>query len=179
MKIVITGSQGNVGSRLMAALPGAIGVDRVQGANVVIDFDTVDYAAEPMKSVLAGADVLIHLGADPRPFAPDLTHWQSVINAARLAAAAVDADIRSFVIASSGWAVPMEGQWLNAYAHSKRVAESLAAMYDNRAGCRGRAVRIGWVPRDADARLTAEPWLAALYWDDERLIREFKEAAGI
>jgi nucleoside-diphosphate-sugar epimerase len=178
VKIVITGSEGNVGRRLMAAFPGAIGVDRSPAAAVSIDFDTADFRAEPMRGVLSGADAVIHLGAEPRPQAPDAVHWQSVINAARLAAAAAEADVPRFVIASSGWAVPMEGQWLNAYAHSKRVAESLAAMYDNRAGCRGRAVRIGWVPPRAEARLTAEPWLAALYWDDERLIREFKEALG-
>jgi nucleoside-diphosphate-sugar epimerase len=178
MKIVITGCEGNVGRRLMRAFPGAIGIDRAPGAPHVIDFATVDYTAEPIRSVLMGADVLMHLGAEPNPSAPDPVHWQSVVNAARLAAACASADIPCFVIASSGWAVPMEGQWLNAYAHSKRVAESLAAMYDNRPGCRGRAVRIGWVPRRAEERDTAEPWLAALFWSDERLVAEFKEAAG-
>jgi nucleoside-diphosphate-sugar epimerase len=178
MKIIITGSQGNVGSRLMKAFPGTVGVDRVAGAEHVVDFETVDYAAEPMHSLLTGAEAVIHLGADPRSYAPDPVHWQSVVNAARLAKAAADADVPRFVIASSGWAVPMEGQWLNAYAHSKRVAESLAAMYDNRPGCRGRAVRIGWVPRNPDERHTAEPWLKALFWSDEKLFAEFREAVG-
>jgi nucleoside-diphosphate-sugar epimerase len=175
-KLVITGAGGRVGRRLMAAFPGAIGVDRAAGSGVVVDFDNADYSADPVRGVLAGADAIIHLAAEPSPRAPDPVHWQSVINAGRLMNAALAAGIPRFVVASSGWAVPMEGQHLNAYAHSKRVMESLANMYDNAAGKAGRFVRIGWVPESADAVAGAADWLKKLYWPDERLVAEFRAA---
>ena len=176
MKLVITGSQGTVGRRLMAAFPEAIGVDRVPGAQVVVDFNTVDYAAEPMRGVLAGADAIVHLGSEPSPHKPDEVHWQSVINASRLYAAALAAGIPRFVVASSGWAVPMEGQFLNAYGLSKRVMEAFTAMYDIGPDRTARFVRIGWVTDSADAVANAKPWLKALYWDDARVVAEFTKA---
>jgi hypothetical protein len=33
--LIILGSQGNIGRRLMAAFPGAIGIDRLPGATIV------------------------------------------------------------------------------------------------------------------------------------------------
>ena len=156
MKLVITGSEGIVGRLLMAAFPGAIGVDRVNGADVVVDFDTVDYASEPMRGVLAGADAIIHLAAEPYPYKADAAHWQSVINAARFFAAAAAAGVPRFVVASSGWAVPMAGQYLSPYSHSKRVMEALADMYDvdtaasgascASAGCRARGTTSRAIP---------------------------------
>lgn len=176
MKLVITGSLGRVGSRLMAAFPGAIGVDRAAGADVVVDFDRVDYDAEPMRGVLTGADALIHLAAEPSPRAPDQVHWQSVINAGRLFAAADRYAIPRVVVASSGWAVPMPGQHPNAYGYSKRVMESMASMYSICEGRTGRFVRIGWVPGDASVVPTSEQWLQDLFWDDARLVAEFTKA---
>ncbi len=176
MKLIITGSQGHVGRRLMAAFPGAIGVDRAPGGDAVIDFDTVDYSAEPMKGFLTGADAIIHLAAQPHPHAPDAEHWQSVINASRLFAAADAYGVPRFVVTSSGWAVPMKGQFLNAYAHSKRVMESMAAMYDICEGRTGRFVRIGWVPHDPAELKTRPDWEVALFWPDEKLVAEFTKA---
>ena len=73
MKLVITGSLGRVGSRLMAAFPGAIGVDRAAGADVVVDFDRVDYDAEPMRGVLTGAeDHLLRGGKAPAPVSEEV-----------------------------------------------------------------------------------------------------------
>ncbi len=40
MKLVIIGSEGNVGRSLMAAFPGAIGIDRSPGADIVADLLT-------------------------------------------------------------------------------------------------------------------------------------------
>ncbi len=175
MKLVITGSKGTVGSLLMAAFPGAIGVDRVAGADVVIDFDTVDYASEPMRGVLSGADAIIHLAAEPSPYKQDASHWQSVINAARLFAAAGAAGVPRVIVASSGWAVPMAGQYLGPYSHSKRVMESLAAMYDVGPGRMGRFVRIGWVPRRGHDITRNPEWEQALLWSDEKLVAEFRK----
>jgi nucleoside-diphosphate-sugar epimerase len=176
MKLVITGSEGIVGRLLMAAFPGAIGVDRVNGADVVVDFDTLDYASEPMRGVLAGADAIIHLAAEPSPYKADAAHWQSVINAVRFFAAAAEAGVPRFVVASSGWAVPMAGQYLSPYSHSKRVMEGLADMYDVAPGRVGRFVRIGWLPRQGhDITLNPE-WEQALLWSHERLVAEFRKA---
>jgi nucleoside-diphosphate-sugar epimerase len=176
VKLVITGSEGIVGRILMAAFPGAIGVDRVHGADVVVDFDTVDYASEPMRGVLAGADAIIHLAAERSPYEADAAHWQSVINAARFFAAAAAVGVPRFVVASSGWAVPMAGQYLCPYSHSKRVMEALAAMYDVDPGRVGRFVRIGWVPRQGHDITRSPEWTRALLWSDERLVAEFRQA---
>ena len=35
--LIIIGSQGNIGRRLMAAFPGALGIDRAPGADIVAD----------------------------------------------------------------------------------------------------------------------------------------------
>jgi len=176
MKLVITGSLGRVGRRLMAAFPGAIGIDRGPGTDHTVDFDTVDYDAEPMRGVLTGADAVIHLAAEPSPRAPDQVHWQSVINAGRLFKAADGYAIPRMVVASSGWAVPMPGQFPNAYGYSKRVMESLASMYGVCEGRTGRFVRIGWVPDDPAVVPTSEQWLQDLYWPDNKLVAEFTKA---
>ena len=176
MAIVITGSEGNVGRRLMKAFAGAVGVDAHPGAAIVADLATVDYAAGPLRAALAGAEAVIHLAANARADAPDAEHWRSAIAATRLFAACAEIGVPRVVAASSMWAEPAEGQHLNAYGHSKRVVEALAAMYDVVPERAAAAIRIGWVPLDPAAVARAPDWLARIYWDDARLVAEFRAA---
>ncbi len=183
MRIVITGSEGNIGRRLKAAFPGSTGIDIVRGADILADLGTIDYERALIRATLANADAVVHLAADHRPEAPDDAHWQSVANAARLFAACAHLNVPRIVAASSDWAEPKKamleaGLTVNAYSHSKRVMEALAAMYCLKPGRVAVALRVGWIPRDPSELTTAAPWLLANYWDDARLIAEFRKAVG-
>ena len=179
MRIVITGSEGNIGRRLKAAFPGAIGIDVARGADIVADLATVDYERRVIHEALTNADAVIHLAASADPEAPDDVHWHAVANGARLLAACASAHVPIVVIASSDWAEPKNGTATNAYGHSKRVMEALAAMYTLAQGRRALALRVGWVPHSAEALANAPDLLKANYWDDARLIAKFRTALGV
>ncbi len=181
MRIVITGSEGRVGSRLMKAFPGAVGVDRTGSPDIRADLATIDYDASEIRDLLRSADALVHLGANPNPRAPEDEHWQSVVNAARLLRACARDDVKRVVLASSDWAEPQAkfGYPINSYGHSKRAYETMAAMYGAVEGRRAVALRVGWVPTSVDEVEHAEPVIAANYWPDDRVIAEFKRALGL
>jgi nucleoside-diphosphate-sugar epimerase len=179
LQIVITGSEGNIGRRLKAAFPGAIGIDVARGADIVADLATVDYERRVIHDALAKADAVIHLATSADPEAPDDVHWHAVATGARLLAACAAVHVPMVVVASSDWAEPKNGMPVNAYGHSKRVMEALAAMYALAPGRRAVALRIGWVPHSAEALAKAPDWLRVDYWDDARLIAEIRTALGI
>ena len=179
MRIVIAGSEGNIGRRLKAAFPGAIGIDTRRGAEIVADLGTVDYGRVVIAEALTNADAVIHLATSADPEAPDDVHWLAVANTARLFAVCAHAGVPRIVIASSDWAEPLNGMTVNAYGHSKRVCEALAAMYSLAPGRAAVALRVGWVPVSADEVAGAPEWLRANYWDDARLILEFRQALGL
>jgi len=179
LQIVITGSEGNIGRRLKAAFPGAIGIDVARGADIVADLGTVDYERRLIHEALTNADAVIHLATGADPQAADDVHWHAVANGARLLAACASAHVPIVVIASSDWAAPRNGLAINAYGHAKRVMEALAAMYALAPDRRAVALRVGWVPGSADEVAGAPDWLKAAYWDDARLIAEFRKALGM
>jgi nucleoside-diphosphate-sugar epimerase len=184
LRIVITGSEGNIGRRLKVAFPGSTGIDMVRGADIIADLGSVDYERAVIRTALANADALVHLAADHRPEAADDAHWQSVANAARLFAACAHLNVPRVVVASSDWAEPKKamleaGLNVNSYGHSKRVMEALAAMYALTPGRAAVALRVGWIPRDPAELVDPPAWLAANYWDDARLIAEFRKALGL
>jgi nucleoside-diphosphate-sugar epimerase len=179
MKLIVTGSQGNVGRRLMAAFPDAIGIDRAEGAAFRADLATIDYGDPQVQGIFSGADELVHLATSADPNAAEDIHWQAVANAARLLHACAEADVKRLVLASSDWAEPRNGLQINAYGHSKRVIEAMAAMYALAPNRRAVALRIGWVPASAEELADAPAWLAANYWSDEHLITEVSRALGI
>ena len=150
MRIVITGSEGNIGRRLKRAFPGAVGIDAVRGADIVADLGTIDYSRHLIHHALTHADAVILLATSADPEAPDEVHWHAVANAARLLAACAHVGVPAIVVASSDWAEPKNGLAVNAYVHSKRVMEALAAMYALAPGRRAVALRVGWVPHSAD-----------------------------
>lgn len=176
MRIVIAGSEGNIGRRLKAAFPGAIGIDTRRGAEIVADLATVDYSRVVIAEALTRAGALIHLATSADPDAPDDVHWLAVANTARLFAACAHAGVPRIVVASSDWAAPVDGMAANTYGHSKRVCEALAAMYSLAPGRKAVALRVGWVPVANDELAGAPDWLRANHWDDARLVAEFRRA---
>lgn len=178
MQLVITGSEGTIGRRLKAAFPGAIGIDVAGGADIVADLGVLDYTRHFIAETLRNADAVIHLATSADPDAPSDVHWQAVANAARLVAACAHAGVPAIVIASSDWAEPKNGLSANAYGHSKRVMEALAAMYALAPDRRAVALRVGWVPQSEGEVAAAPGWLRANYWDNARLVAEFRAALG-
>ena len=180
MRTVIIGSEGNVGRRLKTAFPGAIGIDRVAGADIVADLATIDYDAPAVRDALATAEAVIHVATSPNIAAPDDIHYQAVIDTARLLAACQRYPVPRLLVPSSDWADPKAG-WagLNTYGHSKRVFETMAAMYRHSTGQICTALRIGWVAHDLDEVARSPQWLQDNYWDDARLIAEVRAALGL
>ena len=178
MRLLIIGSRGNIGRRLTEAFPDCIGIDVMPGADIVADLATIDYAAAPIADAFGTVDGVIHLATSANPSAEDGVHFSAVTNAARLLAACEKYDVPRIVLASSDWAQPKALMAkINAYGHSKRVFEAMAAMYAH-TGRRAVALRFGWVPRDAAALVGAPQWLLDNYWDDKRLIAEVRTALG-
>jgi len=175
MKLIITGSEGNIGRRLRRAFSGCIGIDREPGAEIRADLSAVDYSDPAIVAALRDADALIHLATSPEPDAPEAVHWRAITDASRLFAACAALGTRRIVIASSDWASPKHGAAINTYGHSKLVLESLASMYAMH-GRSARIVRVGWVPHDPAELAAAPDWLKRNHWDDVRLITEFRQA---
>ena len=159
----------------MKAFPGAVGIDVKPGAAVVADLATADFARGKVWAVLVGCEAVIHLAANADPAALAAVHLQSVIVAARLFAACAALKVPRVVAASSEWAEP-KFAGLNAYGRSKRILEEMAAIYSDTPGQVAVALRVGWVPADVAEVAEAPDWLALNYWDDGRLVAEFKAA---
>jgi nucleoside-diphosphate-sugar epimerase len=180
--VIIIGSQGNIGRRLMPAFPGAIGIDRAAGADIVADLGSIDYDAPDVHAAFARAAGLIHVATSANVDDPSAVHWAAVRDTARLMAACDRYDIKRVVLPSSDWAQPRT-RWaaheINAYGHSKRVFEAMAEMYTVTPGRWAVALRLGWVPQSVDELATASEWLRANYWDDARLIGQVRGALGL
>jgi len=178
--IVITGSEGNVGQKLMHALPDSVGVDRKPTATIVADLETVDYSSGPLVDALHTADALIHLATDPNPDAPPEVHLAAAVSGSRLVGAAARIGVPRLLLASSDWADPKVPELeVIPYGRSKRVFEELARIYDAIPGLRGASLRIGWVPEDPAEVETAPDWLRANHWPDETLITTVRNALGL
>ena len=179
--IIIVGSQGNIGVRLMPAFPGAIGIDRAPGASLVTELGHIDYDSPEVRRAFEAADGLIHVATSAQVGDPTAVHWAAVADTARLMAACDRYNIRRVVLPSSDWAQP-KTRWaaheLNAYGHSKRVFEAMAEMYNVTPGRWAVALRYGWVPRQIEELAIANEWLRANYWDDARLIGQVRAALG-
>jgi nucleoside-diphosphate-sugar epimerase len=178
--ILITGSEGNIGQKLMHALPDTVGVDRKPTATIVADLETVDYSSGPLADALQAADALIHLATDPDPEAPPEVHLAAAVAGARLVGVAARIGVPRLLLASSDWADPkMPELEVNPYGRSKRVFEELARLYDALPGLSGAALRIGWIPEDPLEVENAPDWLEANHWPDETLITTVRNALGL
>jgi len=179
--LIIIGSMGNIGRRLMKAFPGSIGIDREPGADIVADIATIDYDAHAVRAAFEKADGVIHVATSAHVEAPDAAHWEAVVGAARLMQACDRFNIRRVVLPSSDWADP-KTRWavhdMNAYGHSKLLLEAMAHMYNMKPGRTCVALRIGWVAHDPAIVANSADWLQANVWDDARLIGQMKAALG-
>jgi nucleoside-diphosphate-sugar epimerase len=182
MQLIIIGSEGNVGRRLMKAFPGSIGIDRVATAAIVGDIAALDYDRPEVRAAFEKADGVIHVATSPNVEAADAVHWEAVVGAARLMEACDRFGIKRVVLPSSDWAEP-KTRWAeneqNAYGRSKRIMEEMALMYNMTPGRMCVALRIGWVVHDPAIVEGAADWLKANIWDDERLIGQVKAALGV
>lgn len=176
MTILITGAMGNIGQRLMPALPNTMGIDRREGTDFTCDLVSANLQHGPVAAALKGTETLVHLATSADPEAHEQLHFDAIVASTRLVQAAAMFGVQRLVLASSDWAQPKNGMRLNAYAHAKRVMENLADMYNLMPGRKAVALRIGWVPHDISALNGAPDWLIANYWDDDRLIREINTA---
>lgn len=177
--LIVTGACGNIGRRLMAAWPDAIGIDCVAGTHHTIDLVTTDFESAFWSALLGRASGLVHLATSANPDAPADIHLQAVSVTARLVEACYRARVPGLVLPSSDWAEPKSPDLeINAYGYSKRALENLARLYDQQPGLRARAIRIGWVPADSNALEAAPDWLKDNYWSDEALFAAFEEALG-
>jgi nucleoside-diphosphate-sugar epimerase len=176
LKAVIFGSEGNVGRRLKPLFAEVFGIDQAPGADLVAPIKDIDFAAEPLDARLKSADVVLHFATSPNVAAPDDVQYQAVIDAARLLDACQRIPVPRVLLPSSDWAEPKVG-WagINTYGHSKRVFETMAAMYRFSTGKRCAALCIGWVALPGQYETSAD-WLRANYWSTERLIAEVKAA---
>ena len=171
------GSEGNVGGKLREIFPDAFRIDRVPGADLVAEMRDIDYDAEPLKSRLAEADLVLHLATSANVDAPDSVHYAAVIEAARLLDACQRIPVPRVLLPSSDWADPKPG-WarINTYGYSKRVFETMASMYNHSTGKLCVAFRFGWVAHDLDEVRRSPQWLQDNYWDNARLFREVRAA---
>jgi nucleoside-diphosphate-sugar epimerase len=180
MKTVIFGSEGNIARRLKRIFPDAFGVDRVPGADVVATMADVDYDAEPLRSRLAEADLVLHLATSPKTDDPDDIHYQAVIDAARLLKACQKVPVPRVLLPSSDWAEPKRG-WppMNTYGYSKRAFETMASMYTFSTGKLCVAFRFGWVADRAVIDASNAGVVRENYWDDARLFHEVRRALDL
>lgn len=176
MTLLITGAMGNVGRRVMKAHPDAIGLDRVAGTDITCDLAQSSDLSAQLDAILPRVNAVVHLATVANPEAPEDDHFNAIIGSTRLVQAAARHSVKKLVLASSDWAEPKGGMYINAYGYSKRVMEDLAAMYRLNADRHAIALRIGWVPRNKSELVGAEDWLVANYWDDTHLLREIANA---
>lgn len=177
MVLVITGSEGNIGRRLKNAYPGAIGIDRRDGADIVADLADANWAGGPLRDALARATALVHLATSADPHAAADQHFAAVTGTARLVEACAQVPVPRLVLASSDWAAPtVPALEINAYGRSKQVIEAHAAMYRTATGKPATALRIGWVPHNQSEVQLAPDWLKRNYWSDDRLLSALASA---
>lgn len=178
--ILITGATGNIGRKLRAHLAAAgryelrllcldaKGDPEVQSADLAI-WD------EAWVRRLRGVDTVLHVAADPSPWAG----WGSIqrLNLDLLfnvVAAAQQQGVRRVVFASSNYVVAgyrfrrdrlttdMEPRPINAYGASKLVGERIGKLFAERYGLSFIAFRIGVCQRNHDNR--HGPWIPFGHW---------------
>jgi NAD+ dependent glucose-6-phosphate dehydrogenase len=153
-RVLITGASGNLGTKAVAALGAAVGVEPLDLGDA--DLSAYDTAwAERFRNV----DVVLHLAADPSPFAA----WDSVTSlnldlSHNVLRAAEAHGVGRFVFASSNWVLggyrftdePLRPDTtprpINAYGMSKLAIERAGAAVAAGGGMSFLALRIGWCP---------------------------------
>jgi nucleoside-diphosphate-sugar epimerase len=185
MRVVVTGSTGNMGTAVTKALAGETGVEVVGLARRAADvpppyeFHQVDVATDDLASHFAGADAVVHLAWIFQPtHRPDITWTVNVGGSERVLRAAAEAGVGTVLYASSvGAYSPGPGQVVDetwpthslptaAYGREKSYVERLVDRFSaERPETRVIRFRPGFVFQAASAsqqrRLFAGPLLPA------------------
>ena len=186
--VLITGAGGNIGRKLRAHLEGAGRYDlRLLDLNPNKDpaVQTADLSVydETWAKTFDGVDTVIHVAADPSPWAG----WGRVqqLNLDLLfnvVAAAHKSGVRRIVFASSNYVVSgyrfkpdrltadLEPKPINPYGASKLVGERLGKMYSDRYGLSFIAFRIGVCQRHHDNRFG--PWIPFSDWGQKMWVSD-------
>ena len=199
VRVVVTGSEGNLGRKACTALRGlhgvaVTGIDRTapaetlnvpggDGHPVVADLDSYDPV---WTSSFAGADVVLHLAAEPRPVASwDDVRRANVDRSLNVLRAVEEHAVPRFVFASSNWVVgghrfdrvrltPTTTPFpVNPYGYSKAAVERVCAAHHARVGTHVLVMRIGYCqpapnrpgPHMAFGRWGQEMWLGDDDWN--------------
>jgi nucleoside-diphosphate-sugar epimerase len=120
MRVVITGAAGRIGTQIVEELSPShdlslIDVRPVEGRNSIVADISRDpaltgrrrwFKPKPWSAAFAGANVVVHLGANPEPLAP----WEKVLpdniqGTWNVIAAAAQHGVSRVIFASSNWAV--------------------------------------------------------------------------
>ena len=186
--VLITGATGNIGRKLRAHLEqagryalrlldvDARGDQKVQAADLSI-YD------EAWAKTFEGVDTVIHVAADPSPWAS----WGRIqkLNLDLLfnvVAAAQQHGVRRIVFASSNYVVSgyrfkpdrltadTEPKPINPYGASKLVGERLGKMFSDRYGLSFIAFRIGVCQRNHDNRFG--PWIPFSDWGQKMWVSD-------
>lgn len=190
MRVLVTGSTGNLGAKAVAALAGEPGLEIVRigrnsaGERDVLPADLETFADDWAKH-FKGVDCVLHLAADPRPAG----HWETIrplnidlsLNVLR---AAEKHRVYRFVFASSNWVLggyrfraerltsSLPPRPVNPYGASKLFIERQGLAWAARTGLSFLALRIGYCqrgenkpgPHMAFGRWGQEMWLGNRDW---------------
>lgn len=195
--VLITGATGNIGRKLTGHLRAAGYPLRLLCLNPQNDpsVQTADLSVwdEQWASAFEGVDTVLHVAADPSPWA----RWGSIqrLNLDLLfnvLAAAQQRGVRRLVFASSNYVVAgyrfgqerlttaIEPRPINPYGASKLVGERIGKLFAERYGLSFIAFRIGVCQRANDNR--HGPWIPFGHWgqamwvSDRDLCRAFEAA---
>lgn len=185
--VLITGATGNIGRKLSAHFEAAgyplrllcLNPSRVAGIQTC-DLSVYD---ESWAAAFEGVDTVLHVAADPSPWAG----WGRIqaLNLDLLfnvVAAAQQKGVRRVVFASTNYVVAgyrfrddalttdLEPRPINPYGASKLVGERLGKMFAERYGLSFIAFRIGACQRDNDNR--HGPWIPFGRWGQEMWVSD-------
>jgi UDP-glucose 4-epimerase len=179
--VVITGAAGRIGGYLRPRIRRERRLLRLLDVTTTQDVSDSEEAytgstsnRSLLRKVVAGADVVVHLAGIPTEAAwPDVLRT-NVDGTQAVFEAAVEAGVRTVVVASSNhavgfWQRPDDGSSLpddveprpdTFYGWSKAAIEALGRLYHERFGITVVNLRIGWCSDHPSGRRGAEIWLS-------------------
>jgi len=185
--VLITGATGNIGRKLSAYFEAAGSPVRrlCLNPNGLPNVQTCDLSvyAESWAQAFEGVDTVLHIAADPSPWAGWARIQQLNLDLLfNVMAAAHQKSVRRVVFASSNYVVAgyrfgrekltpgMVPRPINPYGASKLVGERLGKMYAERYGLSFIAFRIGVCQRGNDNR--HGPWIPFGHWGQQMWVSD-------